>query len=94
MYIVLNSHRKSSLLGQEHNYNNSIFTHSEGARQQLESMRGDRRHRAAVLIQATWRGWHLRRRWPALRRTLELQLVRPATATLGNSNSKTATNSG
>lgn len=69
---------------------------SEGARQQLEGMRSDRRHRAAVLIQSTWRGWHLRRRWPALRRTLELQLVRPATATLGNtnSNSKTTTNSG
>ncbi|XP_046994484.1 myosin-I heavy chain [Schistocerca americana] len=47
---------------------------SEGARQQLESLRSETRHRAAVLIQSTWRGWRLRRRWPALRRSLELQL--------------------
>ncbi|XP_069688106.1 myosin-I heavy chain isoform X2 [Periplaneta americana] len=46
---------------------------SEGARQQLETLRSGTRHRAAVLIQATWRGWRLRRRWPALRRSLELQ---------------------
>ncbi|XP_065342455.1 unconventional myosin-IXb isoform X1 [Cloeon dipterum] len=52
---------------------------SEGARQQLEEMRNSKRHDSAVLIQSTWRGWHLRRRWPALRRTLEMQLANCAT---------------
>ncbi|XP_059474845.1 unconventional myosin-IXa isoform X2 [Neocloeon triangulifer] len=60
---------------------------SEGARQQLEEMRNSKRHKSAVLIQCTWRGWHLRRRWPTLRRTLELQLVRPS-----NNASKNAAN--
>lgn len=46
---------------------------SEGARQQLESLRTRRRHNAAACIQATWRGWSSRRRWPALRRSLTLQ---------------------
>jgi len=34
-----------------------------------------------VLIQATWRGWRLRRRWPALRRSLELQQQAAVSAT-------------
>lgn len=50
---------------------------SEGARQQLEMLRSETRHRASVLIQSTWRGWRLRRRWPALRRNLELQHATP-----------------
>ncbi|KAG8276288.1 Myosin [Homalodisca vitripennis] len=45
---------------------------SEGVRQQLESVRWETRHVAAVLIQSTWRGWRLRRRWPTLKRNLEL----------------------
>ncbi|XP_063215940.1 unconventional myosin-IXAa isoform X2 [Bacillus rossius redtenbacheri] len=45
---------------------------SEGARQQLEFLRAGKRHKAAQLIQSTWRGWHVRRRWPTLRRGLEL----------------------
>jgi hypothetical protein len=49
-------------------------------------MRNDKRYRSAVLITSTWRGWHLRRRWPALRRTLELQLVRPANNASKNAN--------
>lgn len=31
------------------------------------------RHRAATLLQAVWRGWHFRRRWPTLKRNLELR---------------------
>ncbi|XP_047737603.1 myosin-A [Hyalella azteca] len=55
---------------------------NEGARQQLEMQRIDTRHRSATLIQAHWRGWHTRRRWPTLRRSLELRtrsqnVVRP-----------------
>lgn len=54
---------------------------SEGARQQLEMLRIEMRHRAATLLQAVWRGWHFRRRWPTLKRNLELRLrtrpVRP-----------------
>ncbi|GLH14979.1 Myosin-VIIa [Gryllus bimaculatus] len=46
---------------------------SEGARQLLETLRGDTRHNAAVRVQAIWRAWRVRRRWPVLRRTLELQ---------------------
>uniref|UniRef100_A0A8D8VKQ4 Myosin-I heavy chain n=1 Tax=Cacopsylla melanoneura TaxID=428564 RepID=A0A8D8VKQ4_9HEMI len=44
---------------------------SEGIRQQLEMLRADTRHRAAVLIQAVWRGTYARKRWPLLRRNLE-----------------------
>ncbi|XP_063858660.1 unconventional myosin-IXb-like isoform X1 [Scylla paramamosain] len=46
---------------------------SEGARQQLEMLRIEMRHRAATLLQAVWRGWHFRRRWPTLKRNLELR---------------------
>lgn len=49
------------------------FLFSEGARQQLENLRTNTRHRAALTIQSTWRGWRLRRRWPTLKRNLELQ---------------------
>lgn len=35
---------------------------SEGIRQHLEKLRSDIRTRSATLIQATWRGWQLRRR--------------------------------
>ena len=56
---------------------------SEGARQQLETLRSGTRHRAAVLIQATWRGWRLRKRWPTLRRSLELQQQTSVTTTTG-----------
>ncbi|XP_077527396.1 unconventional myosin-IXb-like dachs isoform X2 [Haemaphysalis longicornis] len=45
---------------------------SENARQQLELLREARRHAAAVLIQAVWRGWHQRLRWPSVRRSLQL----------------------
>ncbi|XP_054287258.1 unconventional myosin-IXb-like [Macrosteles quadrilineatus] len=54
---------------------------SEGVRQQLECLRWETRHRAAVLIQATWRGWRLRRRWPTLKRNLELHQASNPTPT-------------
>lgn len=41
---------------------------SEGIRQHLEKLRGDVRSRSAVLIQASWRGWQLRRRIGTARR--------------------------
>ncbi|KAF0300387.1 Myosin-VIIa [Amphibalanus amphitrite] len=44
---------------------------TEGARQQLERRREQKRNAAAVLVQSTWRGWHVRRRWPQMRRNME-----------------------
>ncbi|XP_076268731.1 unconventional myosin-IXb-like dachs isoform X3 [Rhynchophorus ferrugineus] len=41
---------------------------SEGIRQQLENLRNETRHKAATLIQSTWRGWRCRYRWSTLRR--------------------------
>uniref|UniRef100_A0ABD2XJ77 Uncharacterized protein n=1 Tax=Trichogramma kaykai TaxID=54128 RepID=A0ABD2XJ77_9HYME len=35
----------------------------EATRQQLEQLRGEIRQRAATDIQASWRGWRIRRRW-------------------------------
>jgi len=46
---------------------------SEGARQQLEMLRSERRILSACLIQATWRGWNLRRRWPLIKQSLIAQ---------------------
>jgi dachs protein len=48
---------------------------SEGARQQLEMLRSERRIISASLIQATWRGWNLRRRWPLIKQSLIAQNV-------------------
>lgn len=39
---------------------------SEGARQQLELLRNAKRNYAAVIIQAAWRGWSQRKRWPIM----------------------------
>ncbi|XP_076246959.1 unconventional myosin-IXb-like dachs [Calliopsis andreniformis] len=43
---------------------------SEGIRQQLENLRSETRRRAATVIQATWRGWRVRRRWPIRKTTI------------------------
>ena len=51
----------------------SLSSFSEGARQGLEILRIDTRHRSATLIQSIWRAYHCRRRWPTLRRNLELR---------------------
>ncbi|XP_054159659.1 uncharacterized protein LOC128957868 [Oppia nitens] len=48
---------------------------SEGARQQLEMLRNERRMMSAVLIQSTWKGWNFRRRWPLIRQSLLMQNV-------------------
>ncbi|KAK6632528.1 hypothetical protein RUM43_013296 [Polyplax serrata] len=66
---------------------------SEGARQQLEHLRTTTRHRSAIIIQSNWRGWYSRRRWPALRRSLTLQLNSCNLAN-GNVCSNVTTNSG
>ncbi|KAI4484047.1 hypothetical protein M0804_007503 [Polistes exclamans] len=47
---------------------------SEGIRQQLECLRSETRRKAATVIQTTWRGWRVRRRWP-LRRTMCVSTV-------------------
>ncbi|XP_018336090.1 unconventional myosin-IXb isoform X2 [Agrilus planipennis] len=49
---------------------------SESIRQQLEKLRNESRHKSAVIIQATWRGYRLRCKWPNLKREKELQLNR------------------
>nr|CAD7588191.1 unnamed protein product [Timema genevievae] len=64
---------------------------SEGARQQLEMLRAATRHQGAVLIQSTWRGWRVRRRWPALRRSLELQQAASNTATATTQQTRSTT---
>nr|CAD7570524.1 unnamed protein product [Timema californicum] len=64
---------------------------SEGARQQLEMLRAATRHQGAVLIQSTWRGWRVRRRWPALRRSLELQQAANNTATTTTQQTRSTT---
>ena len=43
---------------------------SEGVRQQLEMLRSQKRMASATLIQSTWRGYYLRRRWPFIKQTL------------------------
>ncbi|XP_012278608.1 unconventional myosin-IXb [Orussus abietinus] len=43
---------------------------SEGIRQQLENLRSETRRKAATAIQATWRGWRIRRRWLVRKTTL------------------------
>ncbi|XP_017883806.2 unconventional myosin-IXb isoform X1 [Ceratina calcarata] len=43
---------------------------SEGIRQQLENLRSEIRRKAATVIQATWRGWRVRRRWPLRKTTI------------------------
>jgi dachs protein len=46
---------------------------SEGARQQLEMLRNERRVVSALLIQCTWKGWNVRRRWPLIKESLLAQ---------------------
>uniref|UniRef100_A0A182IL01 Uncharacterized protein n=1 Tax=Anopheles atroparvus TaxID=41427 RepID=A0A182IL01_ANOAO len=48
---------------------------SEGIRQHLERLRAEVRTKSATLIQATWRGWNLRKRLGTIRRTHDIQLM-------------------
>lgn len=43
---------------------------SEGVRQQLEMLRSEKRMLSATLIQSTWRGYYLRRRWSIIKKSL------------------------
>ncbi|XP_061512472.1 unconventional myosin-Ia isoform X2 [Anopheles gambiae] len=48
---------------------------SEGIRQHLERLRTEVRMKSATLIQATWRGWNLRKRLGTIRRTHDIHLM-------------------
>lgn len=65
---------------------------SEGARQQLEMLRSERRILSASLIQAMWRGWNLRRRWPLIKQSLIAQNVGTRNTIVLNTISANATN--
>lgn len=68
---------------------------SEGARQQLELLRVERRHNASVLIQAVWRGWHFRRcHWLTLKRNLQIQARVKTTRTQSSTTTANATTQG
>lgn len=55
-----------------------IFHFSEGLRQELESIRWETLHRAAVSIQSAWRAFQARKKWPHLKRLLLQQAQAPA----------------
>ncbi|KAK0180000.1 hypothetical protein PV327_005688 [Microctonus hyperodae] len=61
---------------------------SEGIRQQLENLRSETRRKAATVIQTTWRGWRVRRRWPMRRAPL------PMTGGIGSKQSQQLNNVG
>ncbi|XP_058819970.1 myosin-I heavy chain isoform X2 [Topomyia yanbarensis] len=48
---------------------------SEGIRQHLEMLRTEVRMKSATLIQATWRGWNLRKRLGTIRKSHDIKLV-------------------
>ncbi|XP_069123410.1 myosin-I heavy chain-like isoform X2 [Argopecten irradians] len=50
---------------------------SEGTRQQLEAMRGEKFDKAATLIQAMWKGYSHRKLWPDRRKSLQAQQDNP-----------------
>ena len=49
-----------------------LFIYSEGARQQFELLRDKVRNKAATSIQASWRRSVCERKWPTVRRQLQL----------------------
>lgn len=60
---------KDWALGKKH-----IFL-SEGARQHLEKLRTGKRAQSALQIQAIWRGYSLRKKWPSIRSTIQSHLI-------------------
>jgi dachs protein len=46
---------------------------TEGTRQHLEKLRTDKRNASVTLIQSVWRGFAARKKWPAVRRSLQAQ---------------------
>ncbi|CAD7080160.1 unnamed protein product [Hermetia illucens] len=70
---------------------------SEGIRQHLEKLRSDIRTKSATLIQATWRGWQLRRRIGTIKRPRELivssaKVIKGAPSAAPRISTKTAAN--
>lgn len=49
---------------------------SEGVRQQLEMLRSQKRMASASLVQATWRGYYVRRRWPFIKQSMMAAISR------------------
>ncbi|EDS45532.1 myosin IB heavy chain [Culex quinquefasciatus] len=66
---------------------------SEGIRQHLENLRTEVRMKSATLIQATWRGWNLRKRLGTIRRSHDIKMVGAGMLTL-NKSSATRPNAG
>uniref|UniRef100_A0A0A9W116 Unconventional myosin-Va n=1 Tax=Lygus hesperus TaxID=30085 RepID=A0A0A9W116_LYGHE len=56
---------------------------SEGLRQELESVRWETLHKAAVCLQSAWRAYQARKRWPALKRSLQQNHHPPPSAKAG-----------
>ncbi|EAT35379.1 AAEL012449-PA [Aedes aegypti] len=67
---------------------------SEGIRQHLENLRTEVRMKSATLIQATWRGWNLRKRLGTIRRSHEIKLVGNGLLTLNKSTAARPGNTG
>ncbi|XP_062546068.1 myosin-I heavy chain isoform X2 [Armigeres subalbatus] len=67
---------------------------SEGIRQHLENLRTEVRMKSATLIQATWRGWNLRKRLGTIRRSHEVKLVGNGLLTLNKSTAARPSNTG
>ncbi|XP_053666963.1 unconventional myosin-Ia [Anopheles marshallii] len=61
---------------------------SEGIRQHLERLRTEVRMKSATLIQATWRGWNLRKRLGTIRRTHDIQLMGGALLSINKASGK------
>ncbi|EAA13850.4 AGAP009933-PA, partial [Anopheles gambiae str. PEST] len=61
---------------------------SEGIRQHLERLRTEVRMKSATLIQATWRGWNLRKRLGTIRRTHDIHLMGGALLSINKTSSE------
>ncbi|XP_071057490.1 myosin-VIIa isoform X2 [Onthophagus taurus] len=57
---------------------------SEGIRQQLETLRNEKRQKSATIIQSVWRGWKSRYRWSIIKRDKVLQINTTSVGRVGN----------
>ncbi|XP_053691806.1 myosin-G heavy chain [Sabethes cyaneus] len=67
---------------------------SEGIRQHLEHLRTEVRMKSATLIQATWRGWNLRKRLGTIRRSHDIKLVGSSLLAINKNNATRPPTSG